>query len=269
MMRLTSVSHMSYKNIALEVADGIVTLTINRPAKLNALNAETLGELEDFVKGFESEASWRILIVTGSGDKAFVAGADIGELAAASPAGAAAISRSGQGLFRRLELANKPSIAAINGFALGGGLELAMACTLRVASFNAQFGQPEVRLGMIAGFGGTQRLPRLVGRGKALELLLTGEMITASEAQRVGLLNHVVAPEELQSFCFALARKIGANGPMAVGLTMQAVDISCTVGIDEGSRFETAAFTIAAATEDRKEGTSAFLEKRTPVFLGK
>src|SRR5687767_10381723 len=197
----TPVSHMSYKNIVFELADdGIATLTMNRPAKLNALNAETMGELDNVVTRLESDAAIKALIVTGAGDKAFIAGADIAELAQTDTVSAASLSARGQRILRRLELAPKPSVAAINGFALGGGLELAMACTMRVASSNAKLGQPEVKLGIVAGYGATQRLPRLVGRGKAMEMLLTADMIDATEAHRIGLVNHVVEPAELLRF---------------------------------------------------------------------
>jgi enoyl-CoA hydratase len=172
-------------------------------------------------------------------------------------------------LFRQLETMGKPSIAAINGFALGGGLELALACTMRAASPNARLGQPEVRLGVIAGYGGTQRLPRLIGRGRALEMLLTGEMLDASEAHRTGLINHVVSQESLLEFCRGLMRKILANGPVAVRLTMQAVDVGLNCGLEEGSRFEAHAFGLAAGTQDRLEGTRAFLEKRQAKFTGR
>jgi enoyl-CoA hydratase len=261
---------MSYKNIVLEVADdGIATLTMNRPAKLNALNAETMGELDDAIGRFENEAAIRALIVTGSGEKAFVAGADISELAATDSLTAATLSARGQRIFRRLELTPKPSIAAINGFALGGGLELAMACSMRVASTSARLGQPEVKLGIVAGYGGTQRLPRLVGRGKAMEILLTADMIEAGEALRIGLVNHVVEPADLLNTCRSLLARVLANGPVAVGLTIQAIDVGLNSGIEEGLRFESAAFAITAATDDRKEGTRAFLEKRAAVFTGR
>ena len=261
---------MSYKNIVFDVADdGIATLTMNRPAKLNALNAETMGELDNVIGRFESEPTIKALIITGAGEKAFVAGADIGELAETDTVSAASVAARGQRILRRLELASKPSVAAINGFALGGGLELAMACTMRVASSAARLGQPEVKLGIIAGYGGTQRLPRLVGRGKAMELLLTADMIDAAEAHRIGLVNRVVEPSELLSYCRALLARVIANGPVAVGLTMQAIDVGMNSGIEEGLRFEAAAFGITAATEDRKEGTRAFLEKRAAVFTGR
>jgi enoyl-CoA hydratase len=266
----TPVSHMSYKNIVFELAnDGIATLTMNRPTKLNALNAETMGELENVVERFETDTAIKALIITGAGEKAFVAGADISELAETGSLTAASLSARGQRIFRRLEMVAKPSIAAVNGFALGGGLELAMSCTMRVASPAARLGQPEVKLGIIAGYGGTQRLPRLVGRGKAMELLLTADMVDAAEAHRIGLVNHVVDAAQLMDYCRSLLMRVLANGPVAVSLTMQAVDVGMNCGLEEGLRFETAAFGITAATEDRREGTRAFLEKRAAAFTGR
>jgi enoyl-CoA hydratase len=260
---------MSYSHLAFEPApDGIVLLTVRRPEKLNALNRETMNELDDAFRRTESDPSVRGLIITGAGEKAFVAGADISELAALDPVAARELTLRGQSIFRRLETMGKPSVAAINGYAMGGGLELALCCTLRVAVPHARLGQPEVKLGIIPGYGGTQRLPRLVGRGRALELLLTGESIEAAEAQRIGLVNHVVAPEELIEFSRALLRKILANAPVAVALVMDAVDAGLDASLEEGLRYEAAAFAVAAATEDRREGTRAFLEKRTPVFRG-
>jgi enoyl-CoA hydratase len=261
---------MSYKNIVFEVAeDGIAMLAVNRPAKLNALNADTIEELDHAVCRVESDPQTKALIITGNGEKAFIAGADINELADVSSITATSLSLRGQRLFRRLELMPKPSVAAINGFALGGGLELAMACSMRVASTTARMGQPEVKLGIIAGYGGTQRLPRLVGRGKAIEWLLTADMIDAAEAHRTGLVNHVVEPAQLLEFCRELLRRVLANGPVAVGLTLHAVDVGLNGGIEEGLRFEAAAFGITAATEDRREGTRAFLEKRSAQFTGR
>ncbi len=261
---------MSYNRIALEPSeDGIAMLTVRRPEKLNALNAEVIGDLDDAFGRVEADPAIRGLILTGAGDKAFVAGADIAEIAATSAAEARRLSLRGQRVFRRLELMGKPSIAAINGYALGGGLELAMCCTLRVASPDAKLGQPEVKLGLLPGYGGTQRLPRLVGRGRALEMLLTGEAIGADEARRIGLVNHVVPREELIGFCRGLLESILANAPLAAGLIMEAVEVGLSSGLEEGLKFEAAAFAATAATEDRREGTSAFLEKRKPAFQGK
>jgi enoyl-CoA hydratase len=261
---------MSYNHMAFFTAeDGIALLTMNRPQKLNALNVETIGELNDVFLRVETDAAIRALIITGAGDKAFVAGADINELAEMSPVQAQQLSLRGQRTFRRLELMSKPSVAAINGFALGGGLELAMACTLRVASTNAKLGQPEVKLGILAGYGGSQRLPRLVGRGRALEMLLTGDPIDAVEAHRIGLVNQVVAPDQLMDACRNVLKKILSNGQIGVGLTMQAVDAGLSGGLEEGLRMEAVAFGLAAATHDRVEGTTAFLEKRPAEFTGK
>jgi enoyl-CoA hydratase len=268
--RVLSVSHMALQNIVLERAeDGVVTLTMNRPAKLNALNADTIADLDSAFREVETDPSVRGLIITGAGEKAFVAGADINELAASEPVRAVDLALRGQRLFRRLELMGKPSVAAINGFALGGGLELAMACTVRIASQNARMGQPEVKLGIIAGYGGTQRLPALVGRGRALELLLTGEMIDATEAHRIGLVNHVVPQVDIMPFARGLLGRMLANAPIALGLTMQAVDVGLNSGLEEGLRFEATAFGVAASTEDKREGTQAFLEKRAAAFKGK
>lgn len=261
---------MSFRHILFKPdAEGITVLTISRPAKLNALSGDVLGELEEAVGQFETDASLRALIVTGAGGKAFVAGGDITELTALTPAEAEAYALRGQRLFRRLEMAGKPSIAAINGYALGGGLELALACTLRVAAAGAKLGLPEVRLGVIPGYGGTQRLPRLVGRARALEMVLAGEPVDAAEAHRIGLVDHVVDGTQLIEFARSLAGRILKNGPLAVALAMRAVDVGLNTGIEEGLRFEAAAFGLAAASVDRREGLRAFLEKRAPVFTGK
>ena len=252
-----------------EAVDRIVTLTIARPEKLNALSAQTLEEIETALAELENNSEVGAIIFTGAGPKSFVAGADIEQLAKASPIEARQIALRGQRVLSKIEKFPKPVIAAINGFALGGGLELAMACTIRVASTNAKLGQPEVKLGIIAGFGGTQRLPRLVGRGIALEMLLTGEPVTAAEAHRIGLVNHVVEPEALQGKAQEIAGKMLANAPLALALTMEAVDVGLSCGLEEGLRFEAAAFAVSAATEDKREGTSAFLEKRKSNFAGK
>jgi len=261
---------MSYGNIRFQAEnDGVATVTLNRPDKLNALNRDTMGELADAFSHVRDDAAIRGLIVTGAGEKAFVAGADIKELAVLSPLEAQALSQRGQAIFRTLETMQKPSVAAVNGFALGGGLELAMSCTMRIASPGAKFGQPEVKLGIVPGYGGTQRLPRLVGRGRALDILISGEMIDSTEAHRIGLVNYIVPQDELLAFSRVWLHKVLANGPQAVALTMQAVDIGLDCGLDQGLEFEAAAFGLTAATEDRREGTSAFLEKRKPAFAGK
>ena len=207
--------------------------------------------------------------MTGAGEKAFVAGADINELVNASPLEAKARCLRDQRIMRRLETMGKPTLAAINGYALGGGLELALSCHLRVASTNAKLGLPEIKIGVFPGNGGTQRLPRLVGRGKALEMMLTGEPITAEHAERVGLVNHVVAREVLLSFSETLLSKILANAPVAARLILECVDVGLRSGLEEGLQFEAAAFASVASSEDRREGTTAFLEKRKPVFQGK
>ena len=261
---------MSYSNIRFEIGgDGIALLTINRPEKLNALNSETVLELSDAVTRAASETEVRALIVTGAGEKAFVAGADINQLAVLTPIEAQAFAERGQQVFREIEMLAKPTVAAINGYALGGGLELAMSCAVRVASENARLGQPEVKLGILPGYGGTQRLPRLVGRGRALEMLLSGEPVTAAEAHRIGLVNHVVPQAELLEFSRQWLRKVLSNAPLALGLTLQAVDVGLEAGLVQGLRFEAAAFGLTTATEDKREGTRAFLEKRAAAFAGK
>lgn len=261
---------MAYSFIRFETGDGgVALLTVNRPEKLNALNREVLAELDDALNQVEGSSGIRGLILTGAGEKAFVAGADIGELAALMPVEARAQSARGQQLFRRLETLAKPTLAAINGFALGGGLELAMSCTLRVAAETARLGQPEVKLGIVAGYGGTQRLPRLVGRGKAMELLLTGEPIDAREAHRIGLVNQVVLPRELLPASYSLMAKILANAPLAVALSMEAVDTALETEIVHGLRLEAAAFGLAAASDDAREGLAAFIEKRAANFKGR
>jgi enoyl-CoA hydratase len=261
---------MSYSHILFQVEEsGIALLTVNRPEKLNALSSAVIAELAEAFGRVASDAGIRALIVTGAGEKAFVAGADIRELAELSPYEARAFALRGQAVFRQLETCGKPSVAAVNGFALGGGLELAMACTVRFAAENAKLGQPEVKLGIIPGYGGTQRLPRLVGRGRALELLLAGDPIPAAEAYRIGLVNAVVPQAELLDYCRGWLGKVLANGPLALGLVLDAVDTGLRCGLEEGLRFEAAAFSVSAATEDRTEGTRAFLEKRRAAFTGK
>lgn len=261
---------MPYSRIVFELADdGIALLTIRRPEKLNALDAAVMAELDDAFARAESDAAIKGLILTGAGDKAFVAGADVAEIARLTPAEAREFSLHGQRVFRRLERMGKPSLAAINGYALGGGLELALCCTFRVASTNAKLGQPEVKLGLVPGYGGTQRLPRLIGRGRALEMLLSGEPVGAEEALRIGLVNQVVRPDELLDFSRSLLRKILENAPIAAALIIQSVEVGLSGGIEEGLQFEAASFGVAASTEDRNEGTAAFLEKRKAVFKGK
>lgn len=261
---------MQYEQVLFEVdAGGIALLTVNRPDKLNALSAAVIAELRDAFERIEKEPGIRALILTGAGPKAFVAGADIKELAALSPMEMRASSLHGQETFRMLETSSKASVAAINGFALGGGLELAMACTVRFASENARMGQPEVKLGLIPGYGGSQRLPRLVGRGRALELLLAGDPITAAEAHRIGLVNAVVPQAELLAYSRTWIGKVLANAPLAVALAMEAVDVGLNASLEEGLRLEAASFGLCASTQDCREGTRAFLEKRTAAFAGK
>jgi enoyl-CoA hydratase len=261
---------MSYSNIRFETAQsGIALITVNRPDKLNALNRDTMEELADAFTRVRDDAAIRALIVTGAGEKAFVAGADISELAVLSPIEARGLALRGQAIFRALETLPKPTVAAVNGFALGGGLELAMSCAIRVAAPNAKFGQPEVKLGLVPGYGGTQRLPRLVGRGRAIEMLVTGETIDAAEAYRTGLVNYVTPLAELLPFSRAWLHKVLANGPQAIALAIEAVDVGLDCGLEEGLRFEAAAFGLTAATEDRTEGTRAFLEKRKAAFAGR
>ena len=260
----------TYENLLydLDAASGILTLTLNRPSKLNALNAATIADVDAAVQRALAEPAVRGLIVTGSGDKAFVAGADIAELAALTPGQAADAAARGQAAFARLENSPKPVVAAVNGFALGGGCELAMACHLRVASDNARFGQPEVNLGLLPGYGGTQRLPQLIGKGKALELLLTADTIKADEALRLGLVNHVVPQAELLAFCRQLLSKILGKAPLAVGLVLECVNAHYAKDAD-GYAAEVRAFGRAFESEDFKEGTTAFVEKRAAVFTGK
>lgn len=261
---------MPYSHILFEADEhGIALITVNRPDKLNALSGALVAELRDAFERVAREASVRAAIVTGAGEKAFVAGADIKELASLSAIEAREYALRGQQAFRLLETLPKPTVAAINGFALGGGLELAMASSVRFASENARLGQPEVKLGIIPGYGGTQRLPRLVGRGRALEMLLSGEPVTAAEAHRIGLVNAVVPRAELLSYSRSWLHKVLANAPLALGLVLESVDVGLDMGLDAGLRFEAAAFGVSAATEDRQEGTRAFLEKRSPAFAGK
>jgi enoyl-CoA hydratase len=261
---------MSFSHIVFEVGeDGVATLVVNRPEKLNALNRAIVEELGEAFGRVARAPEVRGLVVTGAGDKAFVAGADIAELAALGPVEARTYALRGQQVLRQLETLGKPSVAAVNGFALGGGLELAMACTVRFAAPNARLGLPEVRIGLVPGYGGTQRLPRLVGRGRAMELLLSGEPVEAAEALRIGLVNAVAPEGELLRFSREWLRKVLANAPVAVALAMEAVDVGLNAGVEEGLRFEAAAFGLAAATEDCREGTRAFLEKRSPAFSGK
>lgn len=260
---------MAYENILFEKKDGIAYITFNRPKVLNALNRKTVEELRDALLNARDDSSVRVLILTGTGEKSFVAGADISELAQRTPVDGKDFSLFGQSVFHLLETLAKPSICAINGFALGGGCELALSCTIRLASKTAKLGQPEVKLGIIPGYGGSQRLARLCGKGIAHELCLTGEMITAEEAQRVGLVNHIYEAAELLPAAEALAKKIIANAPLAVKYTMEAVERGVEMPLEEGLFLEATLFGLSCATEDMREGTKAFLEKRKADFKGR
>ncbi|HET9480613.1 MAG TPA: enoyl-CoA hydratase-related protein [Candidatus Polarisedimenticolia bacterium] len=257
---------MAYENLLYEVRDGVAVITVNRPEKLNALNRRTVEEIEAAIGQAEADAQVLAVILTGSGPKAFVAGADIGELARQTPLGGKDYSLYGQEVLARIESLGKVVIAAVNGFALGGGAELALACHLRVASENARLGLPEVTLGIIPGFGGTQRLSRLVGTGRALELILSGDMIDAREAHRIGLVNRVVPAGEAVAAAETLARTIIARGPVAVRLAIEAVNEGLEMPLEVGLFLEATLFGLVVTTEDFKEGTAAFLEKRKPQF---
>jgi enoyl-CoA hydratase len=252
-----------------DVRDGIAFVTINRPDKLNALNDQVVEDLRDATDRIVTDAAIRGVLITGAGPKAFIAGADIGDLAQQGPLDGKARALRGQAVLRRLETCGKPVIAAVNGFALGGGCELAMACHMRIASTNAKFGQPEVTLGIVPGYAGTQRLPRLVSKGMALQLLLTGEIIDAEEAYRIGLVNKVVPPAELLPEAEKLLRTILARAPLAVRLVLEAVERGLDVPLDEGSNLEANLFGLVASSADMKEGLTAFLEKRPPRFVGR
>jgi enoyl-CoA hydratase len=259
---------MTYSTLVLDTTDGIATITVNRPDKLNALNSEVIAELGRAMVAVGSDASIRGVILTGAGPKAFVAGADIAELAALAPAAGRARAEEGQAVFDRFEQSGKPVIAAINGFALGGGLELAMACHLRIASAAAKFGQPEVKLGLCPGYGGTVRLPRLVGRGRATELLLTGAMIDAEEALRIGLVNRVVPAGEVLPAARALVVAIMENAPLALRACLESVSIGLDLSQEEALAHEAEQFGSLFGTADMLEGTAAFLAKRKAVFRG-
>ncbi|GAA4246771.1 enoyl-CoA hydratase-related protein [Winogradskyella damuponensis] len=260
---------MNYKNILSEYSNGITTITINRPKKLNALNKETIQELHDAFKDADADADTKVIIITGSGEKAFVAGADISEFADFSVEEGGKLAAQGQDLlFNFVEKLSTPVIAAVNGFALGGGLELAMACHFRVASSNAKMGLPEVSLGVIPGYGGTQRLPQLVGKGRAMEMVMTAGMIDANQALNYGLVNHVVELEELLPLAEKIAGKIMRNSSVAIGKAIKAINANYTDGKD-GYKVEIKQFGKCFGTEDFVEGTTAFLEKRKADFPGK
>ena len=260
---------LTLDNVLYEKRDGIAYVTINRPKVLNALNTPTWKDIRTAFEDARDDASIRGVILTGAGTKAFVAGADIGELAHAAAFEAEHSSRFGQEVLDVIENLGKPVVAAVNGFALGGGCETAMACTIRIAADSAKFGQPEVTLGLVPGGGGTQRLPRLVGKGRALQLILSGEMISAQEAFRIGLVNEVVPAAELITRAEAILKKIAANAPIAVKFALEATNKGLETSQAEGLLLEASYFGLCAATEDKKEGTSAFLEKRAPQFRGR
>ena len=260
---------MSFENLLYEKRNGIAWITFNRPNVLNALNRRTLEELRDALLDAREDGAVRVVILTGTGEKSFVAGADINELAQRTAVDGKEFSLFGQSICHLLETLGKPSIAAINGFALGGGCELALTCSMRLASKTAKFGQPEVKLGIIPGYGGSQRLARLCGKGVAHELCLTGEMISAEEAERIGLVNRVCEPGELLPAAEAMARKIIEKAPLAVKYTMEAIERGAEMPQEEGLFLEATLFGLACATEDMREGTRAFLEKRPPKFKGR
>ena len=261
-----TIAAATYRNLQVERRGAITVLTVSRPDVLNALNRETLGEIEGVAHAFLADPNQGALIVTGAGPKSFISGADINELAVLDPRGAEEISRMGQRVLGVLERATKPVIAAINGYAFGGGCELALACHMRIASENAVLGLPEVSLGIIPGYGGTQRLPRLVGQGRALELMLSGGRVKADEAFRLGLLNRVVPQAELLGEAEKLAQAILKNGPLAVAAVLEAVQRGLQLPIDDGLRLESGLFGILAASHDMHEGLNAFLEKRPAKF---
>jgi enoyl-CoA hydratase len=260
---------MTYENILLEKKNAVAYVTVNRPKVMNALNMATMEELGTAFLDIRNDASIRVAILTGAGEKAFVAGADIGELTKLDAVSGKEYAHRGQAVLDLIENLGKPVIACINGFALGGGCELALACTMRLASENAKLGQPEVKLGLIPGYGGTQRLARLVGKGQAMQMVLSGETITAQEAHRIGLVNEVMAAAELVPRAEAIAAKIVANAPLAVQYAMEAVNKGMETTLAEGLYMEATLFGVCCATEDKKEGTTAFLEKRAAQFKGK
>jgi enoyl-CoA hydratase/carnithine racemase len=256
-------------NVLYEKKDAIAYVTVNRPKVLNALNTPTWKDLRTAFMDARDDATVRGVILTGAGDKAFIAGADIGELAHVAAFEAEQASRFGQEVLDLIETLGKPVVAAVNGFALGGGCETAMACTIRIAVDTAKFGQPEVMLGLLPGGGGTQRLPRLVGKGRALQLILSGETITAQEAYRIGLVNEIVPAAELITRAEAILKRIAANAPIAVKLSLEAVNKGLETSQGQGLLLEASYFGLCASTEDKKEGTTAFLEKRAPHFQGR
>jgi len=260
---------MAYENLLIERDGGVLVVTINRPEKLNALNTKTVTELGQVMDEAGSDSAVKAIVLTGSGEKSFVAGADINELAVQTPVSGREHARSGQRVFDRIERLGKPVIAAVNGFALGGGCELAMACTLRIASDTAKFGQPEINLGLIPGYAGSQRLPRLVGRGRALEMLLTGAQISAEEAHRIGLVNKVVPAASLMTEARALAHTLAGKAPVAVRYILEAVAGGLEMSFTDAQDYEATLFGLVSTTDDMREGTRAFLEKRKAAFQGR
>jgi enoyl-CoA hydratase len=260
---------MDYKNLLVDVNQNIGLITINRPDKLNALNHDTLVELKAALENLRSDENIFVVIITGSGEKAFVAGADISEINKLNMLEGKKFAEFGQSVFSMIEKFEKPVIAAVNGFALGGGCELALACHIRLASENAKFGQPEVNLGIIPGYGGTQRLTRLINSGRAAEMILTADMIDSNEALRIGLVNKVYPQSELQSQAFEMAVKIASKGQQAIRLALKAIKVVDEVSLQEGQNMEATLFALCCGTEDFKEGTKAFLEKRKPAFINK
>lgn len=260
---------MSFENLLLERDGAVLVVTFNRPKVLNALNARTLVELGQVITDAGQDAGVRVVVLTGAGDKSFVAGADINELAVQTPVEGRDRARQGQDVLDRIERLGKPVIAAVNGFALGGGCELAMACTMRIAADTARFGQPEINLGLIPGYAGSQRLPRLIGRGRAQEMLLLGDMIGADEAWRIGLVNKVVPAAELMTEVRRLAHGLAAKAPVAVRCILDAVATGADMAFADAQEHEATLFGLASSTDDMREGTRAFLDKRKPVFTGK
>lgn len=256
-------------NVKTENRDGILWVTIDRPKVLNALNAQTVEEIGQAFHAARDDAGVKCVIVTGAGEKAFVTGADINELATMTPITGKQTAEKGQRIFADIERFPKPVIAAINGFALGGGCELALACHIRIASENAQIGLPEVTLGIIPGYGGTQRMARLLGKGKAFELVCTGDRIGAADAERIGLVNKVVPPDQLQAAAEEMARKIAARSPVAVRAALEAINYGSDMPFEEGQLLEATLFGLLCASEDMKEGMKAFLEKRPAAFPGR
>ncbi len=263
---MSTTAAVTYRNLLTERRGPVTVMTVHRPDVLNALNRETLGEIERCAHAFLADREQGALIVTGSGEKSFISGADIQELAVLDPQGAEEISRFGQRVLDVLEQSPKPVIAAVNGYAFGGGCELALACHMRLASENAVLGLPEVSLGIIPGYGGTQRLPRLIGPGRALEMILTGRRIKADEAERIGLVNRVVPRADLLAQAEALAQAVLKNGPLAVTAALEAVHRGLQIGLADGQRLESGLFGILAASQDMHEGLKAFLEKRPARF---